>query len=120
MQWERQGWQRVAAGERWKGAGIVFPSAADTELDSADVWRAFRRATPRAHGINSAQWTSRELRHSFVSLPSDRGVPLEGISRLVGHSSTAVTEEVYRKRIRPVIQTGAVVMDGIFKAEPDA
>ncbi len=26
----------------------------------------------------------------------------------------AVTEEVYRKQIRPVIQTGAVAMDGIF------
>ena len=44
------------------------------------------------------------------------GFPLEEISRLVGHSGTAVTEEVYRKQIRPVIQTGAVVMDGIFGA----
>jgi hypothetical protein len=53
-----------------------------------------------------------------VSLLSDSGVPLEGISRLVGHTGTAVTEEVYRKQIRPVIQTGAVAMDGIFKAGP--
>ncbi len=53
-----------------------------------------------------------------ASCPSDRGVPLEVISRLVGHSGTAVTEEVYRKQIRPVIQTGAVVMDGIFGADP--
>lgn len=37
--------------------------------------------------------------------------------RLVGHSGTAVTEEVYRKRIRPVIQTGAVAMDGIFGSD---
>ncbi|GHF14717.1 hypothetical protein GCM10018789_51070 [Streptomyces werraensis] len=56
--------------------------------------------------------------NSFVSLLSDRDVPLEVISRLVGHSGTAVTEEVYRKQIRPVIQTGAVVMDGIFGADP--
>ncbi|TQS19863.1 hypothetical protein [Microbispora sp. KK1-11] len=34
---------------------------------------------------------------------------------LVGHSSTAVTELVYRKQIRPVLQEGAVVMDRIFK-----
>lgn len=52
-----------------------------------------------------------------LSLLSDRGVPLEEISRLVGHSGTPVTEEVYRKQIRPVIQTGAVVMDGIFKGD---
>lgn len=49
-----------------------------------------------------------------MSLLSDRGVPLEEISRLVGHSGTAVTEEVYRKQIRPVIQTGVVAMDSIF------
>ncbi|WP_220503860.1 site-specific integrase [Microbispora sp. H13382] len=55
-----------------------------------------------------------ELRRSFVSLLSDSGVPLEEISRLVGHSSTAVTELVYRKQIRPVLQGGAVVMDQIF------
>jgi hypothetical protein len=49
-----------------------------------------------------------------VSLLSDSGVPLEEISRLVGHSSTAVTELVYRKQIRPVLQAGAVAMDQIF------
>ena len=60
----------------------------------------------------------RELRHSFVSLLSDNGIPLEEISRLVGHSSTATTEAVYRKQIRPVVQTGAVTMDRIFGPGP--
>jgi hypothetical protein len=39
-----------------------------------------------------------------VSLVSDEGVPLEVISQLVGHRSTIVTETVYRKRLRPVIE----------------
>jgi hypothetical protein len=42
------------------------------------------------------------------------GVPLEEISRLVGHSGTSVTELVYRHQIRPVIQTGATIMDQLF------
>ncbi|MFI5784846.1 hypothetical protein [Streptomyces sp. NPDC051640] len=58
------------------------------------------------------EWTTRETRTS-VSILSDRGILLEGICRRVGHSSTAVTEEVCRKQIRPVIQTGATAMDGI-------
>ncbi len=33
-------------------------------------------------------------------------MPLEQISRLVGHSGTSVTEAVYRKQIRPVIDSG--------------
>jgi hypothetical protein len=45
---------------------------------------------------------------------SDAGVPVEMISRLVGHRGTSVTEIVYRHQIRPVIQTGATVMDELF------
>ena len=62
-------------------------------------------------------WSPRELRHSFVSLLSDSGVPLEEISRLLGHRGTSVTELVYRHQIRPVIQTGAVAMDALFGPE---
>ena len=58
--------------------------------------------------------TPREMRHSFVSLLSASGMPLEHISRLVGHSLTAVTESVYRQQLQPVMQEGATAMDGIF------
>lgn len=104
--------------DAWEEHGLVFSSAVGKPLDAANVRRAFRQALKDVDGVDAAEWTPRELRHSFVSLLSDRGVPLEEISRLGGHSGTAVTEEVYRKQIRPVIQTGAVVMDGIFKRDP--
>jgi integrase len=39
---------------------------------------------------------------------------LGAIAQLVGHSGTTVTELVYRHQIRPVIQTGATVMDRLF------
>ena len=74
--------------------GLVFASEVGTPLDAANVRRAFRQALTKAEGIDPSAWTPRELRHSFVSLLSDSGVPLEEISRLVGHSGTAVTEEV--------------------------
>jgi len=63
--------------------------------------------------------TPRELRHSFVSLLSDADVPIEHISRLVGHSSTTTTETIYRKQIRRVIIHGADIMDRIFPGEAD-
>jgi integrase len=65
--------------------------------------------------MTASDWTPRELRHSFVSLLSDSGIPLEEISRLVGHSSTAVTEQVYRHQIRPVVQAGAVANGWAFR-----
>jgi integrase len=70
-----------------------------------------------AAGLSAAELTPRELQHSFVSLLSDAGVPVEKIARLVGHSSTATTELVYRKQIRLVVQGGAEVMDKLFSAK---
>jgi integrase len=105
---------RTVAGECWQDHGLVFASRVGTPLDPSHVRRDFRAAIAGAVGVDAQDWTPRELRHSFVSLLSDNGVPLEEISRLVGHSSTAVTELVYRKQIRPVMQEGATVMDRIF------
>jgi hypothetical protein len=45
---------------------------------------------------------------------SHHGVSIEQIARLVGHSSTRTTEVVYRRELRPVITTGAEIMDKIF------
>lgn len=114
----RQNAERELAGTRWREHGLVFASTVGTPLDPSHVRRDFRRAIRQASGVDPADWTPRELRHSFVSLLSDNGIPLEEISRLVGHSSTATTEAVYRKQIRPVVQTGAVAMDRIFKPAP--
>jgi integrase len=58
--------------------------------------------------------TSRELRHSFVSLLSNSGVRIEDIAELCGHAGTRVTEAVYRHQLRPVLLNGAVVMDKIL------
>ncbi len=56
-------------------------------------------------------------RHTFVSLMSDSGMAVEEIARLAGHSSSRTTEVVYRHELRPVITTGAEVMDQLFKAD---
>jgi integrase len=109
----RQDVQRGDAGDMWQDNGLVFASATGTELDAANVRRAVRRIL-KAAGLDAEEWTPRELRHSFVSLLSEGGMPIEQISRLVGHSSTTVTEEVYRHQLRPVIESGAVAMNDLF------
>jgi integrase len=101
-----------------RGSGLIFCTATGAELDKDTVRRAFRKvlATTR---LDPAQWTPRELRHSFVSLLNDADVPVEKISRLVGHADTTTTETVYRFQIRPVIQDGAMAMDEIFPSDDD-
>ncbi len=51
---------------------------------------------------------------------SDNGVPIETIADLVGHASTAVTEEVYRHQLKPVITKGAETMNTIFNQHNQA
>jgi integrase len=87
-----------------------------TPLGARHVQRDFRKVIDAA-GLTGKEWTPRELRQSFVSLLSDAKVPVEVISRLIGHRSTTVTETVYRKHLRPVIEGGANVMDRIFPRE---
>ena len=89
-------------------------------MDAAHVRRDFRRALALVPGLDPNEWTPRELRHSFVSLLSDAGAPVEEIFPLVGHSGTSVTDLVYRHRIRPVIQTGATAMDRLFDRDSAA
>ncbi len=112
----RQAAARDRAGNRWIDNDLVFTTSVGTALDSANVRRGFRRIATAA-GLTAKDWTPRELRHSFVSLLSDEGVPVEQIARLVGHAGgSTVTETVYRKQLRPVIDDGATVMDRVFGA----
>jgi integrase len=108
----RQARERLAAGTAWTDHGLVFASQVGTPLDASHVRRAFKGITRKAKLGES--WTPRELRHSFVSIMSDNDVPLEIIADLVGHASTAVTEEVYRHQLKPVITRGATTMNTIF------
>jgi site-specific recombinase XerD len=110
---QRQSSDRTKAGKRWQENGLVFASTVGTELNPRNVSRLFREVLDQAE-MKGSEWTPREMRHSFVSLLSDSGVPIENISRLVGHSGTAVTEMVYRFQIRPVLEDGATAMNEIF------
>src|SRR5215467_14400852 len=89
----QQAQDRLAAGPLWRDHGLVF-----------------------AAGVGTG-WVPREMRHTFVSLLSARGVPVEAIALLAGHNQTATTELVYRHQIVPALTRGAVVMDQIFGSQ---
>ena len=108
-----QAGERLAAGDDWQDTGLVFTTHHGAALDAANVRKMFKRVCTEA-GTGDG-WTPRELRTSFVSLLSHRGVSIEEIARLAGHASTRTTEVVYRRELRPVITTGAEIMDELFK-----
>ncbi|NJC71930.1 tyrosine-type recombinase/integrase [Planosporangium thailandense] len=97
---------------------LVFATTAGTALDRHNVLRAFRPIVRRA-GLDPNEWTPRELRHSFVSLLSDKGMRSEDITDLRGHSGMTVTESAYRHHLRPVLLSRAIAMDEILGVEPE-
>lgn len=109
--------ERASRGMEWSPTGRVFTTRSGEPLDAANVRRDFKAIVKKA-GLKP-EWTPRELRHSFVSLLSDHGIPLERIAFLLGHSSQATTEAVYRKQLRPVITEGAEAMDDIFAEDQE-
>jgi integrase len=109
---DSQGGERLAAGDGWHDTGLVFTTQLGIALDAGNVRKMFKRVCEAA-GIGEG-WTPRELRTTFVSLMSHRGVSIEEIARLAGHASTRTTEVVYRPELRPVITTVAEIMDELF------
>ena len=112
-QLRRQASERAIAGELRQEHGLVFTTTVGTAYESHNLRRNFRKVTAAA-GLG-VRWVPKELRTSFVSMMSYRGVPVEEIARLAGHASSRTTEVIYRHELHPVITTGAEVMDQIFQ-----
>lgn len=113
----------VAVAAWWLAAAFgALPQAVSTSAAAGSMSHAriilgpFWGRTSGAAGAAGIQgaWSPRELRHSFVSLMSDSGVPVEEIARLARHTSTRTTEIVYRHQLRPVKEKGAQAMDQLF------
>ena len=102
--WQTQSRMRSTA--RWPDNDLVFTTQRGTPLDAANV-----PPSSRARWAHAEEWTSRELRHSFVSLLSSAGIPIEDIAHLVGQANTRTTEKVYRKELRPVLRRGAKAIE---------
>lgn len=113
----RQAADRAKAGTAWVENSLVFCRSTGNTLTDHDVWLQFRRITEKA-GLGT-DWSPRELRHTFVSLLSDSGVPLEQIADAVGHSSTSTTENVYRHQLWPVLRTAATALGPLFVGRPN-
>lgn len=56
------------------------------------LWRLCQKA---AHNANVKPFGSHALRHYFATQLYNNGIELSKISRLLGHSSTVVTEKIY-------------------------
>jgi integrase len=110
----RQAEDRIAVGEAWQDYGLIFPSEVGTPLDPDNVSHVFSRICRRA-GLG--HWHLHELRHSGASLMLAQGTDLYVVSEVLGHSSVAITKDVYghlvegQKRAAAQLMSSALLRD---------
>jgi integrase len=105
---ERQQVAKEAAGTAWQDrAGQVFTDAVGRPLHPTAVSHAFRVA---ADGLGLPV-RLHDLRHTAATLLLGAGVPLKIVSETLGHSSIAVTADVYAHLTPELRREAATAMD---------
>jgi integrase len=100
--------ERVHAGSAWHETGHVFTTETGEPSDPRNALRAFKAAAARA-GLPAASLHT--LRHSAASVMLTHGVPLKVVSDILGHSSIAITGDVYG-HVSPDVSRDAVTTLG--------
>ncbi|PPF72097.1 site-specific integrase [Rathayibacter sp. AY1E6] len=107
----RQAGDRAAFGDAWKDHGLVFAAELGGPAEPGNVSRAFRTAAAKSGFDGSVGLHA--LRHSAATLMLIAGVPLTEVSRVLGHSSIAITADVYG---HPTAESQRVAVDALAGA----
>jgi integrase len=106
----RQREERMAA-PVWGDPDLVFATTVGTRIDRRNVLRWWHDLTIRA-GVGRRRFHA--SRHTAATLMLNNGVPLEVVSKTLGHAGLAITADVYAK-VRPELQrTAADAMENLL------
>lgn len=102
--------ERVSA-ESWHSSELVWTTDSGTPVEPRNVLRAVSVAAKRA-GLDGVGVHT--LRHSAASIMLGRGESLKAVSEQLGHSSVAITGDVYGFLAPDVKRSAAAALDGAF------
>ena len=83
---------RLHAGNQWTDSGLVFSTELGLPVDPRYVHRTIKRAAAKAGIENVGVHT---LRHSAAVAWVEAGVHIKAVADLLGHSSIAITGDIY-------------------------
>jgi integrase len=90
---DRQAVERVIAGEGYRDSGLVFADPHGGALRGDGLYKYFWLPTLRRLGLPQVRLY--DARHSAATMLLESGVPMRVVQELLGHSSMAVTADVY-------------------------
>ena len=89
---ERQDQARRKAGEQWKEHGLIFCNLSGGFFNPGYILQLFKRLVRKA-GLPDVRF--HDLRHSAATVLIAAKVDLKVVSELLGHSSVAITADIY-------------------------
>ena len=114
---EMQDRDRRLAGAQWRDTGLLIATLNGGQVGQGyfrKAWRAVLSlagvSTTNEHGQLRVPY---EMRHSFASHSTDRGMSHENVAAIMGHKRVATLELVYKDSVKPVIQDTRDVMSGL-------
>ncbi len=85
--------ERLIAGRRWKDTfGLLFVTETGAPIHPSNLLKHFHKALDVAE---LPKIRVHDLRHTCATLMLDAGIPLVTVSKILGHSSVAVTAKIY-------------------------
>jgi integrase len=107
----RQAQERLVVGPDWSDADLVFTTELGTPIDPRNLLRSYKRILKNS---NLPKARFHDLRHSAASLLLAQGVQLRTIMEILGHSSIALTANLYSHVLDNLKRDAAEKMDAIF------
>jgi integrase len=93
---------KLACGDSWKENDLVFPHTDGTFHPAILDYNAWKRSL-RLCGIKPRRL--HDARHTAATLMYSQGVGIEVISRVLGHSSSAITSKLYvHSSLQPLVE----------------
>lgn len=108
---DRQWLERKHMGRRWQDYDLVFPTNKGTPYEPRSLARHLERTLAKA-GL--PHYSLHELRHTSATIMDDQGVPLKTLSKIMGHSTTGITADLYIHPYDSAMADAADKMDNLF------
>lgn len=104
--------ERVALGPSWQEQDLVFPDEAGRPLSNYRLYRQFLSLVKRA---DVPLIRFHDLRHTAATLLLLQGINVKVVSEMLGHSSIAITLDLYGHVLPDMQQQAADAMERILR-----
>jgi integrase len=104
--------QKLVAGDSWQGSNALFTTKYGTRIFPSNISKRYRKLIAESQ---LRYVRIHDLRHTVASLLLENEMPVEEVSRLLGHSNIEITVNIYGSRVQALADRGALGMSKLYE-----